>query len=105
MVDCGVKQNIIRCLVKRGAEVTVVPWDYDVAAEPLYSYDGVFISNGPGVRSCLLWKAQRAEATTLLDAHNTGSQDADKDSKQLAKVICHLFNKEESAPHFRHLYG
>ncbi|TPX49789.1 carbamoyl-phosphate synthase (glutamine-hydrolysing) [Synchytrium endobioticum] len=48
LIDCGVKQNIIRCLVKRGAEVTVVPWNHDVSAEPAYTYDGVFISNGPG---------------------------------------------------------
>ncbi|TPX36694.1 carbamoyl-phosphate synthase (glutamine-hydrolysing) [Synchytrium microbalum] len=48
LIDCGVKQNIIRCLAKRGAEVTVVPWDYDITSEPAYTYDGVFISNGPG---------------------------------------------------------
>ena len=28
-VDCGIKNNQIRCLVSRGAAVTVVPWDYD----------------------------------------------------------------------------
>lgn len=28
-VDCGIKCNQIRCLAKRGAAVTVVPWDYD----------------------------------------------------------------------------
>ena len=26
LVDCGVKQNIIRCLVRRGVEVVRVPW-------------------------------------------------------------------------------
>ena len=31
-VDCGVKNNIIRMLCKKGAEVTLVPWDYDIAA-------------------------------------------------------------------------
>ena len=46
-VDCGMKHNIIRELVKRGAEVKVVPWDYELYAE-LGSHDGVFISNGPG---------------------------------------------------------
>eukprot|EP01035_Chromulina_nebulosa_P025831 gene25831-33745_t len=46
-VDCGMKSNIIRMLVERGAEVKLVPWDYDVYAE-LGQCDGVFISNGPG---------------------------------------------------------
>ena len=29
LVDCGVKANIIRCLVNRGVEVIRVPWNYD----------------------------------------------------------------------------
>lgn len=45
LVDCGVKYNIIRCLLKRGAQVTVVPWDYDFSND---NCDGIFISNGPG---------------------------------------------------------
>jgi carbamoyl-phosphate synthase small subunit len=45
LVDCGVKYNIIRCLLKRGAQVKVVPWDYDFNNE---EFDGLFISNGPG---------------------------------------------------------
>ncbi len=45
LIDCGVKNNIIRCLLKRGASVIRVPWDYDFSGE---TYDGVFISNGPG---------------------------------------------------------
>lgn len=45
LVDCGVKYNIVRCLLKRGAQVKVVPWDYDFNNE---QYDGLFISNGPG---------------------------------------------------------
>lgn len=28
-VDCGIKNNQIRCLVERGASVEVVPWNYD----------------------------------------------------------------------------
>ena len=46
-VDCGMKYNIIRQLVKRGAELTVVPWNYPFAAE-MHKYDGLFLSNGPG---------------------------------------------------------
>lgn len=45
LVDCGVKSNIIRCLLKRGVEVIRVPWDYDYNA---LQFDGLFISNGPG---------------------------------------------------------
>jgi len=45
LVDCGVKNNIIRCLLKRGATVIRVPWDYDYTKE---DFDGLFISNGPG---------------------------------------------------------
>lgn len=45
LVDCGVKSNIIRCLLKRGVEVVRVPWDYDYNG---LAFDGLFISNGPG---------------------------------------------------------
>lgn len=45
--DCGMKNNIIRCFLKRNITVLRVPWDYDIS-EKLRSYDGLFISNGPG---------------------------------------------------------
>jgi len=45
LVDCGVKHNIIRCLLKRDTTVIRVPWDYDYSN---IEYDGLFISNGPG---------------------------------------------------------
>ncbi|NWZ66623.1 CPSM synthase, partial [Acrocephalus arundinaceus] len=44
-VDCGLKYNIIRLLVKRGAEVHLVPWDHDFTC---MDYDGLIISGGPG---------------------------------------------------------
>ena len=46
-IDCGIKNNIIRCLLKRGAKVIRVPWDYPIHNGE-YKYDGLFISNGPG---------------------------------------------------------
>lgn len=46
-VDCGIKYNIIRELVKRGAEVKLVPWNHDISSEVGW-YDGLFLSNGPG---------------------------------------------------------
>lgn len=45
LVDCGVKHNIIRCLLRRGVTVVRVPWDYDFNT---LRWDGLFISNGPG---------------------------------------------------------
>ena len=45
LVDCGVKSNIIRCLLKRDVEVIRVPWNYDFNQ---LEFDGLFISNGPG---------------------------------------------------------
>ncbi|KAF2208918.1 hypothetical protein CERZMDRAFT_48161 [Cercospora zeae-maydis SCOH1-5] len=47
-VDVGLKYNQLRCLVKRGVEVEVVPWDYDFPGLAGKEYDGLFISNGPG---------------------------------------------------------
>ena len=45
LVDCGVKANIIRCLIKRGIEVVRVPWNYDFNQ---LEFDGLFLANGPG---------------------------------------------------------
>lgn len=45
LVDCGVKHNIIRCLLRRGVEVIRVPWDYNFNE---LEFDGLFLANGPG---------------------------------------------------------
>ena len=45
LLDCGVKANIIRCLLRRGVAVIRVPWNYDFNG---LDYDGLFLSNGPG---------------------------------------------------------
>ena len=45
LVDCGVKANIIRCLIRRGVEVIRVPWNYDYTD---MDFDGLFLANGPG---------------------------------------------------------
>lgn len=47
-VNVGLKYNQLRCLVRRGVEVLVVPWDYDFPRFAGQDYDGLFISNGPG---------------------------------------------------------
>ncbi len=45
LIDCGVKNNIIRYLLRYDTTVIRVPWDYDYSKE---DFDGLFISNGPG---------------------------------------------------------
>ena len=47
VIDCGVKENILRSLVARGSSVTVFPWDYPIHKIANH-FDGIFISNGPG---------------------------------------------------------
>lgn len=47
LLDCGVKENILRSLVSRGTSVTVLPHDYPIHKVAQH-FDGVFISNGPG---------------------------------------------------------
>jgi carbamoyl-phosphate synthase small subunit len=43
--DCGTKNNIIRCLLRRDTTLVRVPWDH--AFDP-GDFDGVLFSNGPG---------------------------------------------------------
>jgi len=45
LVDCGVKYNIIRSLLRFDTTVIRVPWNYNYLEE---EFDGLFISNGPG---------------------------------------------------------
>lgn len=48
VVDCGIKNNIIRILNERGCNVTIVP--YCTPAEVILAFnpDGIFFSSGPG---------------------------------------------------------
>lgn len=67
LIDCGTKNNIERCLLKRGARVITVPWNFDPFKKihlgggnpelveghdssevDIGSFDGIVISNGPG---------------------------------------------------------
>jgi len=45
MIDCGIKNNIIRAFLRRNFTVIRVPWNYNFLNEKA---DGVIISNGPG---------------------------------------------------------
>jgi carbamoyl-phosphate synthase small subunit len=47
VLDFGAKANILRSLVRRGASVTVLPWNFDFN-KIRDQYDGLFLSNGPG---------------------------------------------------------
>lgn len=44
-VDCGLKLNQIRCFIKRGVRIDVVPWNAKLDPK---NFDGLFLSNGPG---------------------------------------------------------
>jgi carbamoyl-phosphate synthase small subunit len=48
VIDCGVKRNIIRSLVKRGVRVTVVPFGTSLQEIERLAPDGVVMSPGPG---------------------------------------------------------
>lgn len=45
VVDCGIKENIIRSLLTFPVTLKRVPYDYDYSND---SFDGVLLSNGPG---------------------------------------------------------
>ncbi len=45
VIDCGCKNGILRSLLARDVQVTIVPWDWPADREDA---DGVVISNGPG---------------------------------------------------------
>jgi carbamoyl-phosphate synthase small subunit len=47
LIDCGAKENIKRCLLKRKVKLITVPWDFDVFSLN-EKIDGVVVSNGPG---------------------------------------------------------
>ena len=97
LVDCGVKNNIIRCLLKRGVEVIRVPWNYDFNE---LQFDGLFLANGPG------------DPDTAVDAVNNIRKfmDAEKDSISPRPImgICmgnQLLSKAAGASIYKLKYG
>ena len=48
MIDCGIKENIVRCLTARGCKVTLMPASCSADEILALKPDGIFISNGPG---------------------------------------------------------
>jgi len=67
LIDCGVKENIIRSIVSRGASVTCLPFDYPIH-KSAHHFDGVFVSNGPGDPTHC-----RATSDNLRELMNTSS--------------------------------
>lgn len=97
LVDCGVKNNIIRCLVKRGVEVIRVPWNYDFNE---LDFDGLFLANGPG------------DPNTAVDAVNNIKKFMDKEKDSLSPRpimgICmgnQLLSKAAGASIYKLKYG
>lgn len=45
VVDCGIKHNIVRRLLREGFQVTLLPHDRPFGKS---EFDGIFLSNGPG---------------------------------------------------------
>ena len=48
LIDCGVKNSIIRNLLRRSINVIRVPYNTSAEAILAYNPDGIFVSNGPG---------------------------------------------------------
>jgi carbamoyl-phosphate synthase small subunit len=53
LIDFGVKKNIIRCLVERGAFVKVFPMHVSLEEIMKFQPDGIMLSNGPGDPSAM----------------------------------------------------
>src|SRR6056300_1713595 len=71
--DFGVKRNILRLLVDRGCDVTVVPAQTPAEAVLAMNPDGVFLSNGPGdPEPCCFFFSSRRRHTRFLNV--TGVQ-------------------------------
>jgi carbamoyl-phosphate synthase small subunit len=48
LIDAGVKNSILRNLLKRGVNVVRVPYDFSAKEILEYKPNGIFVSNGPG---------------------------------------------------------
>lgn len=61
VIDCGVKEGLLRRLLRLGVRITRVPWDYDFTT---IDCDGLILSGGPG-NPQLYPELQRRIRTTL----------------------------------------
>jgi len=64
VIDCGVKQNILRHLVQRRCEVIVTPCTTSAEQILAWEPDGVVVSNGPGDPAALVYVIDTVKALT-----------------------------------------
>ena len=62
VLDFGVKQNILNCLVQRGAHVRVHPAKTPLSRLKEFNPDGYFISNGPGDPAAMPYAVETLKA-------------------------------------------
>ncbi len=62
VIDCGVKQNILRHLVQRRCEVIVTPCTTSAEQILAWEPDGVVVSNGPGDPAALVYVIDTVKA-------------------------------------------
>ena len=67
-IDFGLKQNILRCLVDAGCEVTVVPASTTRRSILALRPDGVFLSNGPGDPAAVGYAVETVEGAPRQEA-------------------------------------
>ena len=48
VLDCGIKESILKCLTERGVYAKVYPCSTTFEEMQLWQPDGYFVSNGPG---------------------------------------------------------
>lgn len=53
LLDLGLKRSIAACLVERGCDVRVFPWDSKAEDLLAWNPDGIMLSNGPGDPSAM----------------------------------------------------
>ncbi len=47
--DCGAKNNQLNCILNNNVDIDRVPYNYNITIEEIVNtYNGIFISNGPG---------------------------------------------------------
>lgn len=66
LLDLGVKESIVRCLVDRGCHVKVFPWDSEAGDLLAWNPQGIMLSNGPGDPAAM--PGVVAEVTKLVDS-------------------------------------
>jgi carbamoyl-phosphate synthase small subunit len=67
VLDYGIKQNILQCMVDRGVYAKVFPAKSTAAEVMAFEPDGIFISNGPGDPAAMPYAVETIKALTKED--------------------------------------